>query len=97
MFVKICGIPHEVIERDDNFDIECHLGQIDFKQAVIILNKGMAPAVKEETLFHEILHGMLVHIGKQELSDDEQFVTSLSNAIYQTFQLRGEELWEKNT
>ena len=39
-----------------------------------------------EALCHEILHGILVHIGKDELSQDESFVQCLSNALYQSFE-----------
>ena len=29
MIVNICGIPHDVVECDDNFDIDCHMGMIE--------------------------------------------------------------------
>ena len=32
MRVNICGIQHEIIEMDDNFDLDCHFGQIDYKK-----------------------------------------------------------------
>ena len=37
---------------------------------------------KEQTLIHEMVHGMLVCIGRNDLTDDEVFVQSLANAIY---------------
>ena len=40
---------------------------------------------KKETLCHEMVHGMLIHLGYQELSNDEQFVQAFGNAIYQSF------------
>ena len=36
MIVNICGIPHDVVECDDNFDVDCHMGMIDHKNAVIL-------------------------------------------------------------
>lgn len=39
---------------------------------------------------HEILHGILVHLGYNEQSQDEQFVQAVGNAIYQTFQIKKE-------
>lgn len=42
----------------------------------------------EETLSHEIVHGILVHTGYQEYTGDEKFVQALANAIYQTFAIR---------
>jgi hypothetical protein len=38
-----------------------------------------------ETITHEIIHAILVHIGRSDLSEDETFVQALGNAVYQTF------------
>lgn len=92
MQVNICGIKHKVIECEDKFNTDCHFGQINYKDAEILINRYMYPAIKEETLCHEMIHGILVHIGYQEQSNDEQFVQALSNAIYQGFKVRG---WEE--
>ena len=84
MIVSICGIPHEVIEREDVFDKEVvQFGQIDYRKAVITLNKNVSPEVKEESLWHEIMHGILVHLGYNEMSDNEQFIQAVSNGVYQ--------------
>lgn len=55
---------------------------------LILLNKDAAMGIKSETLCHEIMHGILVHIGRDDLSHDETFVTALGNAIWQTFDVR---------
>ena len=87
MTIKICGIPYSVIECDDNFNTDAkHFGQVDFLKAEIRINKNMAEAVKTETLVHEIVHAVLVHIGRSDLSEDEIFVQSFANAINQTFE-----------
>lgn len=91
MKVNICGIPHTVIECPDNFDVDAHFGQIDYKACEIRINKDMATEAKEETICHEMIHGILVHLGYSEQSQDEQFVQALANAIYQGFDIRGEE------
>ena len=88
MLINICGIPHEVVECNDAFDADMHLGQIDYKHAKILINKDAALAIKSETLCHEIMHGILVHIGRDDLSQDETFVTALGNAIWQSFNVR---------
>lgn len=90
MIVNICGIPYKVIECSDNFDADTHFGQIDYKMAEIHINKDMAEEIKEEAICHEIVHGMLVHLGYNEQSQDEQFVQALGNAIHQTFELKKE-------
>ena len=84
--IKICGIPYRVIECEDKFDNDAkHFGQVDFLKAEIMVNKNMAEAVKVETITHEIIHAILVHIGRSDLSEDETFVQALGNAVYQTF------------
>lgn len=88
--VNICGIPHKVVECEDKFDTDCHFGQIDYKACEIRINKDISPASKKETLCHEMLHGMLVHLGYAEASQDEQFVQALGNAIYQSFEIKAE-------
>lgn len=88
MKVNICGIPHEVIECQDAFDIDLHFGQIDYDKAQIRINKSLTEELKKEALCHEIIHGILVHLGYNDESSDEKFVQQLGNAIYQTFEIR---------
>lgn len=88
MKVNICGVPHKVIEKDDNFSSDnTHLGEITYSQAEITLNKNIPEEIKKETLCHEMVHGILVHIGREDLSGDETLVQQLGNAIYQGFNI----------
>ena len=86
--VRICGVPHKIIECKDNFDVDTHFAQIDYKACEIRVNKDMSEEAKEEAICHEIVHGMLVHLGYAEQSQNEQFVQALGNAIYQSFDIR---------
>jgi len=88
MKVNICGIPHKVVECEDKFDVDAHFGQIDYKACEIRINKDMTEANKKETLCHEMVHGMLTHLGYTNYSNDEVFVQSLANAIYQGFEIK---------
>lgn len=91
MKINICGIPHEVIYVNDEFNIDTHFGQIDYGKALIKISKDISAEQQDEAVCHEVLHGILVHIGKGDLSQDEEFVQCLSNAIYQSFDPRIEE------
>lgn len=88
--VTICGIPHKVVLCEDSFDADLHLGQINYAAAEIRLNAKASPQMQMEALFHEMLHGMLIQIGRSAESSDECFVQSLSNAMYQSFMLKEE-------
>ena len=89
--INICGVPHTITEHEDVFNVDTHFGMIDYAKCEIRIDKNMPDASKQETLCHEVLHGILVHIGRNDLSTDEAFVQSLSNAIYQTFTPKVEE------
>lgn len=91
MIVNICDIPHKVVQVEDVFDTECHFGMIDFKKCEIRINKDLTEELKTKTIYHEMVHGMLTHIGRDDLSNDEVFVQTLANAIYQGFDLKGDE------
>lgn len=88
MIVNICGIPHNVIECEDSFDTDTHLGQIDYGKAEIKINKNMPKALKMETICHEMVHGIFFHIGCSETAQNEQLVQALGNAIYQGFEIK---------
>lgn len=88
MKVNICGVMHEVVEKDDNFDCDIHFGMIDHLKAEIAINTKLQGKNRVETICHEMVHGMLVHIGRQDLSSDETFVQALGNAIMQGFDIK---------
>lgn len=88
--VNICGIPHQIKEVKviDEGDEGIVQGKIFHSKGQILLKKSLPKELKKSVLFHEILHGMLTELGYSELSDNETFVQSLSNAMYQTFKLK---------
>jgi hypothetical protein len=90
MIVNICGIPHKVIECEDKFNVDAHLGQIDYKACEIRINKDMTREIKFETICHEMVHGIFIHLGYNDYAQDEQLVQALGNAIYQSFNIKGE-------
>ena len=90
MTVNICGIPHKVIECEDSFNYDCHFGMIEYKDCLIKINKDMSDEMKKVTICHEMLHGILIQLGYNEQSQDEQFVQALANAISQGFTVKVE-------
>ena len=90
--VKICGIPHKIVEKEviEGNGSGTILGQITYSECIIEMRKNQPPELYKQTLVHEIVHGMLVMIGRNELSEDETFVQSLALAISQTFDLKEE-------
>lgn len=88
--VNICGIPHRIVECEDNFNVDTHFGQIDYKTCEIRINKDMTEVCKKEAICHEMIHGIFVHLGYNDYTNDEQLVQALANAICQGFEIREE-------
>lgn len=87
--VKICGVPYEIIDKDyiESGDGRC-LGMIYYDECKIEIRKGQHPDYYMQSLVHEVVHGMLVMIGRNDLSADETFVQTMALAITQTFDLK---------
>ena len=44
--------------------------------------------MKESTIVHEMMHGILNHCGYEDLANDEKFVRVLGNAINESFTVK---------
>lgn len=86
--VNICGIPHIVRYVEDVFDMDTHLGQIIYAKGEIRVNRDMPKELIKETICHEMVHGILMHLGYDELANSEQLVQALGNAITQGFEIK---------
>ena len=93
--VTICGVPHTIDIVDDKFGNNDLLGQIEYAPAIIRLNSNMSDEMFTVTCIHEVVHGILIHLGYNQLSDDEVFVSSLAQAIAGTVKFKEEMPWEK--
>ena len=81
--IEICGIPH-TIEEVPVIDEEREgivQGEITYNEAKIRIKRDLPYEIKQEVLMHEVLHGILYHIGEAELCSDERFVQALANGI----------------
>ena len=87
--INVCGIPYKVRLCEDNFNLDCHMGEITYATGEIRINDGMPEQLQTAALIHEWIHGALVMLGYQELSQNEQFVQAFSMAINQTFDIKG--------
>ena len=89
--VKLCGVTHKITYKKDNFNKESsNLGYIDYVTGTIVINSNASEDIQNESLCHELVHGMLFHLGYNEECGNEKFIQALGNAIYQTFEVRYE-------
>lgn len=81
--VDILGIPYEIKEVETIDKGTLIIGQINYLEQIILLDKSLPKEKKEQTLLHEILHGILSALGYDDINDDEHLVQSISSALYQ--------------
>lgn len=83
MQVEILGVNYEIKELDIIDENPNVLGQIVYQKQEIQIKKSLLKDMKNSTIIHEIVHGILFHSGKQELNEKEDLVESVSSSIYQ--------------
>lgn len=80
--LKIMATEYAVEEVEQIDKYERLLGQIDYAEQKIKIDKNISEDMKKETLIHEILHGILEKLGYQELNEEEQKVHSIASTMY---------------
>ena len=90
--ISIFGIPHKIefIEDYGFVSDESHFGEICYTKAIIKINKNMPEDLQMQTLIHEWIHGVLVMLGQNELTENESLVQTLALAISQTFEIKND-------
>lgn len=95
MTINIMGIPYTVKEvpvvDKDTFT----MGQINYVSQEILLDETLSSEMKDAVLLHEILHGICMFIGLDQINEDERAVQQLSAALYSTFKDEFTSLFEK--
>lgn len=83
MTVNILGIPYEIIEVDTINKGVRTFGEIDYSNQIIKLEKGMGKQYREQTILHEVVHGIFEGLGYDALNADEEKVQGIASALYQ--------------
>lgn len=89
--INICGIPFTIKEVNEiPADVEGEIvhGEIHHSKSEILLRESLPKELKQLALIHEWVHGILVMIGRNDLSDEEVLVQNIALAIYNTFELK---------
>lgn len=81
--VSILGLDFQVRVVDEVSHTEAADGQIDFDRQEIRLYRGMSEQKMEQTLIHELLHGILVQLGYDAEGSDEHLVQGLAIGLHQ--------------
>jgi len=81
-YIDVCGVPFNLREVESNSRSDGSMGRCDIKMAEISINKDMPEDIKDQTLVHEWLHGVLETNGLPEQSGNETLVCVLSAELY---------------
>lgn len=79
--VKIGGITYEVSKSPDLQGKSGEWGHIEYKTAQIVLDDSICEQVEDQTLIHEIVHGILVEAGY--VNHEEEQVDRIGKVLYQ--------------
>ena len=93
--IRIGGVEYAVQHVDNLRDgTVLEYGHIDYDNSVIALSStdGAECQRKCITLLHEILHGVINHMG-MEVENEEEVVTTLAKGLYQVLQDNSERLF----
>ena len=82
--MKICGHDYKIkfVPHFRGKDGEEYCGEIRYTERFIGIDSAMRKDVIEETLIHEILHGIIYHSNKRT-DHNEQSIQAISNGLYQ--------------
>lgn len=81
--VKIGYKVYDVIKKDEVIELpnECY-GKIDYDKEIIELSTKFSQKQQNQTLLHEIIHGIFEKLDMYDLEKDEKLVNQLSKELY---------------
>ena len=77
MKLKIGPFRYKVVRKDNMSD----WGEANHGKTQITINKELHAQQFKETLWHEVLHTLLLQLGKKDLSRDEELVDGLAHSV----------------
>ncbi len=90
---QLLGHTIRVVVRDDLWEMaEAHGRWIKHKHLIELqrpnAQNGMTNSFLVQTFWHEVMHAILDNIGKENLSDDEQFVDQMGQIVHQVLKTK---------
>lgn len=82
MKIKIGSSTYDIIDNEDLLRTRDYMGEIYYHEKTIELQTGYPKETRQQTLIHEIVHGILKEMEEHELNRNEQFVELLSKQLF---------------
>lgn len=80
--INILGLTYAVEEVEVVSKGELLLGQINYLEQTIRIDKSLSEDRKGQVFMHELLHGILEGLGMAELNENENALQSIAAAMY---------------
>lgn len=81
--VKIFSREYEIVEKECLEHGSEAIGRINYIEGKIELKADVDKDLKEITLLHEVIHGILGSLGFDQQNENEQLIDSLSVGLHQ--------------
>lgn len=81
---EVGGMTVVVKEDDDLYSSHGAFGMMDIDKGVLFMDSNLEGDTKAITFFHEKVHAILGTLGRKELNEDEEFVDSFANLLWQS-------------
>lgn len=83
--IDIAGQTFQIVMEPTLQKIANCCGQTHFDSGLILIDPGLPAQVKGVTYFHELVHAILITMGRDDLNRDEAFVDMVGNLLWQSF------------
>ncbi|MCL2491585.1 MAG: hypothetical protein FWE87_02405 [Coriobacteriia bacterium] len=81
--VCILDISYRVAVVDSIKEDDLVIGHVDHQSQTIRIKSDLSQAKAEQTLLHEVLHGVFNELGEYRIDEDERLVQSLAATLHQ--------------
>ena len=81
--LEVGGITITVIEDPNLYETHGAYGMMDMDRGKLLIEKSLVGDTRAITYHHELVHMILNTLGRTELNEDEAFVDSVANLLWQ--------------
>lgn len=83
MKVYIGSMKYDLVLKETiKYDEQEYRGAIDECSGKLEMATSFPQQIKQQTLWHEVVHGVLIELGRRDLNSDEGFVDAISKQLY---------------
>jgi hypothetical protein len=85
MKIKLGSLDYDLVMTDKKIEFEEEdmvLGLIEEPKCTITIYKNVPNQTKEQTFWHETIHGMMAELGQYDLFENEGFIDAFAKQLH---------------